>query len=84
MCHSLTFLEEDACSAVLHDTLLHGETLLVVSSGNFENVAFVVLAHDITINFLSHSLFEEWTTASNKSQVSELPHKRDQLNLSVL
>lgn len=55
------FLEEDACSAVLHDTLLHGETLLVVSSGNFENVAFVVLAHDITINFLSHSLFEEWT-----------------------
>lgn len=60
---SLTFLEEDACSAVLHDTLLHCETLLVVSTGDLQNVTFVVLSHNITFDFLSHSLLEERTTA---------------------
>ena len=59
---SLTFLEEDACSAVSHDTLLHSESLLVVSARNLEHVAVVVLAHDFTANFLSHSAFEEGTT----------------------
>ena len=40
----LTFLEEDACSAVFHDTLLHRKSLSVVSSRDFEDVALVVLS----------------------------------------
>ena len=75
---SLTFLEKDACSAVLHDALLHGETLLVVSSSNFENVALVVLAHILSIDLLSHSLLIEWTTATG--QRKKLAIERDKLS----
>jgi len=53
------FLEEDAGSALSHDTLLHCETLSIVSAGNFENVAFVFLTKIFAFNFLSHSLLEE-------------------------
>ena len=74
---SLTFLEENACSAVLHYALLHGETLLVVSSGNFENVALVVLAQILSFNLLSHSLLIEWTTAR---QCKKLDIERDKLS----
>merc|ERR1711997_569592 len=71
------FLEENACSAVLHYALLHGETLLVVSSGNFENVALVVLAQILSCNFHSHSLLIEWTTAR---QCKKLDIERDKLS----
>ena len=57
---SLTFLEEDAGSSHSHDTLLHCETLSIVSTGNFENVAFVFLTKRLAVNFLAHSLLEEW------------------------
>ena len=76
---SLTFLEKDACSAVPHDALLHGETLLVVSSSNFENVALVVLAHILSIDLLSHSLLIERTTARQRKK---LAIERDKLSCS--
>ena len=75
----LTLLEKDACSAILHDTLLHGETLLVVASSNFENVALVVFAHILSINLLSHSLLIEGTTAQEDKSTHEVS-KRDNLS----
>ena len=61
---SLTLFEEDACSTVFHDTLLHCESLSVVSASNFEHVAFVVITHYFALNFLAHSPVEERTAAS--------------------
>ena len=42
----LTLLVKDADSALLHDTLLHDEALLVISACDFEHIALVVIAHD--------------------------------------
>lgn len=38
----------------MQDTLLHGETLLVVSTGNAENVALELIAEVVTGDFLAH------------------------------
>jgi hypothetical protein len=62
----LTFLEKDAASAVFHDTLLHWETLGVVTASNFECVAFVVFAHNSAIDLLTHSSVEEGTAVKQK------------------
>ena len=58
---SLTFLKEDACPAVFHDTLLHRETLHVVSTSDLEDVALVIVAHHSAIDFLAHSSVKEGT-----------------------
>jgi hypothetical protein len=42
-----------------HDSLSHGESVFVVSSGDFENVSLEFVSELIGLNFLSHSLFEE-------------------------
>ncbi len=63
---SLTFLEKDAGSAVFHDTLLHWESLGVVTASNSEHVAFVVFSEDCAIDFLTHSLVEEGTAEIEK------------------
>lgn len=42
-----------------HDSLSHGESIFVVSSGNFENVTLEFVSELISLNFLSHSLFQE-------------------------
>merc|ERR1719469_197832 len=58
---SSSLLEEAAASGLSHDTLLHGETLHIVSTGNFENVAFVFLTKNSAIDLLAHSLLVEGT-----------------------
>ena len=58
---SLTFLKEDADSAVFHDTLLHRETLLVISTCDLEDVTLVIVAHHSAIDFLAHSSVKEGT-----------------------
>jgi len=58
---SSALLEEDAGSAVDKDTLLHLETLLIVTSGNSEDVALESCTEDLAINFLAHSSVEEGT-----------------------
>jgi len=63
------FLEENARSSLLHDTLLHSEALSVVSAGNFECVALVGFSHDLSINFLAHSFFIERTTANKHAKL---------------
>jgi len=61
------FLEENAGPALSHDTLLHCETLSVVSTGNFENVAFVFLTKHFAINLLAHSLLKEGAAVSDRA-----------------
>lgn len=53
--------EEDARSSVDEDTLLHGESLLVISSSDSEDVALVVVTEVLSVNFVTHSLVEEGT-----------------------
>jgi len=53
--------EENAGSSVNEDTLLHGETLLVVSSSDSEDVALVGVSEELSVDFLAHSLVEERT-----------------------
>jgi hypothetical protein len=52
---TLTSSEENAGSVVSQDTLFHLEALLVVTSGNSEDVAFELFTHNFAIDFLAHS-----------------------------
>ena len=68
-----------------HDTLLHRETLSIVSTGNFENVAFVFITKTVAFDFLAHPLFEEGTTRKQVKVRSNAPYWIDgsHLHLSV-
>ena len=44
---------------VAKDTLFHGKAVLIEASVDFEDVTFKLLAECISLNFLSHSFFEE-------------------------
>ena len=46
--------EQEADTAGVHDTLLHGETLLVVAAGDAEDVALELVADGVTSNFGAH------------------------------
>jgi len=48
-------LHQESDSSLDEDTLLHGETILVVSSGNFESVTLEFVTKTFTVNFLAHS-----------------------------
>jgi hypothetical protein len=43
----------------VHDSLLHGETLLVVAAGDLEDVAFEFVADAVAWDFGAHSVGEE-------------------------
>lgn len=43
----------------MHDSLLHGETLLVVTTGNLEHVALELVTEEVSLNLLAHSLLVE-------------------------
>jgi len=47
--------KEDSGTAVNHDTLFHGESLLVVASGDSEGVALELLTNDGAVNIRAHS-----------------------------
>lgn len=55
----LTLLQEQSNSVVGDDTLLHGETLEIVTSGDSEKVTSPFLTKTLTLNFLSDSLVVE-------------------------
>lgn len=57
----LTSPHQDSDSAVHEDTLLHGETLLVVSTSDSEGVALELGAKDLTINVGAHAAIVEVT-----------------------
>lgn len=46
--------EEKTDTGRVHDTLLHGETLLVVSTGDAEDVALELVADGVTRNLSAH------------------------------
>lgn len=56
---ALTLGEEQANTVVQQDTLLHGETLLVVTTGDLENVALEFFTQGITFDFLGDALVHE-------------------------
>jgi hypothetical protein len=55
----VAFGEEEADTGGVHDTLLHRETLLVVASGDPEDVALELITDAVTRDFLSHAAVHE-------------------------
>ena len=53
--------EEELDTIGEEDTLLHGETLLVVATSDAEDVALPFVANGVTRNFLGDFLFVEYT-----------------------
>ncbi len=51
--------KQQADSGRVHDTLLHGEALLVVAAGDFEDVAFELGSDAVAGHFLAHALVHE-------------------------
>jgi hypothetical protein len=48
--------EEQADTRWVHDSLLHGETLLVVAAGDLEDVALELIANAVSWDFSAHSV----------------------------
>jgi len=46
-------------STLDEDTLLHGETVLIVTTGNFEDVSLEFITKSVTFDFLAHSFTVE-------------------------
>ena len=59
-----TLLEEEADAVIDQNTLLHGEALLVVSSGKAEDIALELITQEVSLDLCSHSLFKQVATAS--------------------
>ena len=55
--------EEESDPTIGEDTLLHGKTIVVIATGDLENISFELFSKIIGFNFLSHSLFEEMSPA---------------------
>ena len=56
----LAFSHEDAHTTLGEDTLSHGETLFVVSTGDSEDVPLELITQGISLNFLAHSAVEKY------------------------
>jgi len=50
-----TSLHEESDSTLDEDTLLHGETVLIVTTSNFEDVSLEFVTKSVTFDFLTHS-----------------------------
>jgi len=57
----MTLAEEKAHTGWVHNTLLHREALLVVSTGDAEDVALPFIADAVARNFLAHAAVHEDT-----------------------
>ena len=55
----LTSAEEEANTRRMHDTLLHGESLFVVTAGDLEDVAFELVAHAVAGDLVAHAAVHE-------------------------
>jgi len=56
----------------VHDTLLHWETLLVVSSSDLENVSLVLITNAVTGNLLTHAFVDKHTETALIVDFNEL------------
>ena len=68
----LALSEQQAGSSVQQDTLLHRETLLVVTTGNLHNVSLELVAERIDGNLLGHTLVVEDAQLSLVSDLDRL------------
>ncbi len=55
----VSFRHEESGSALDEDTLLHCEAVLIISSGDFKDIALPVVSKDAGVDFLSHLLSVE-------------------------
>ena len=55
----VSFAHEESDSSVDKDALLHGEALLVVSSGDLELVALELISKEIAVDLVAHPLVHE-------------------------
>lgn len=51
--------KEETDTGWMHNTLLHWETLLVVSTGDLEDISLPLISNAVTWNFLAHSFVVE-------------------------
>lgn len=74
----LTLLEEDSDSAVDQNTLLHGESLFVVTTSNSESVTLELLSQNLSIDIRAHSPVIEvaTTTISNATPLTLSCHRQ--------
>jgi hypothetical protein len=59
----VTLAQEKTDTVGKKNTLLHGETLLIVTTGDAENVTLELVTNGVTRNFSGHTLVHEDTTA---------------------
>lgn len=64
--------EEETDTSGVHDTLLHGETLLVVATGDLEDVALPLVTDGVTGNLLAHAAVHEDTETALILNLDEL------------
>jgi len=55
----LASTHKESNSTLDEDTLLHGETVLIVTAGNFEDVSLEFITKSVTFDFLAHSFTVE-------------------------
>jgi len=58
---SVALLEEQSDTALGHDALLHGESLLVVASGDAEDVTLPLVTQGVGGDLGAHTLLVKWT-----------------------
>ena len=51
--------QQQADARGVHDALLHGEALLIVAAGDFEDVAFELGTHAVARDLLAHAFVHE-------------------------
>lgn len=75
--------EKEASTPSKQDTLLHGEALLVVTTGNLEHIALPLITESVSLNFLSHTLIVENAATEKNTSVSlqSNPQAKVQLDL---
>jgi hypothetical protein len=68
----VTLRKQELNTGRVHNTLLHGETLLVVSSSDLEDIASELGSDAVTRNLLTHALVHEDTEAALVLNLDEL------------
>jgi len=68
----VTVREKESDSVGEEDTLLHRETLLVVTTSDSEDVSLPFISNGVSWDFLSHPLFHKDSGSSVIFQVDEL------------
>jgi len=60
----VAFAEEESDTSGMHNTLFHRETLLVVATGDLEDVALELITNAVAWDLSAHSLVHEYTQLS--------------------